>query len=98
MPHAPTQELHGGRTQRVILGESELRGEHTPFERGPLGPLDQRLPVEHVVLRDGPRGDALRRGGGEVAVLVEEAFLGYGRRHFSGDIVLLRLRGSGIGR
>lgn len=80
MPHLP-DEPHRGRVQRVIPGELELGGEDAAFERGAVGPLDERLPEEDVVLGDGPRGDAVGRGRGQELVLVEEAAGGDGGCH-----------------
>lgn len=72
MPHL-AQEAHRGRVQRVILRELELGGEDAAFEGGAVRALDQRFPEEDVVFGDGPGGDAVRGGGGEEFVFVEEA-------------------------
>lgn len=75
MPHPATDKLHMRRAQRIVLGELELGGENAALERGALGALDERLPLEHVVLGDGAGGDAIWRVCREVLVLVEQAFL-----------------------
>lgn len=94
MPHLP-DEPHRGRVQRVIPGELELGGEDAAFERGAVGPLDERLPEEDVVLGDGPRGDAVGRGRGQELVLVEEAAGGDGGCHGLGFWVWGRGKGKG---
>ena len=83
MPHL-AQELHRGRGQGVVLGEAQLGGEDAALEGRALGALDQRLPVEQVVLGDGARRDALGRVVGQRAVLLEEAAVGGGLRHGGG--------------
>ncbi len=94
MPHLP-QEPHRGRVQRVILGELELGGEDAAFEGRAVGALDQGFPEENVVFGDGTRGDAVRRGGGEEFVFVEEAAGGDGGCHgglFGGGWVVKECR------
>lgn len=71
MPDLP-QELHGGRRERVVLGELELGREDAAFERRALRSLDQGLPVQQVVLADGAGGDAVGRVVGEGAVLLQK--------------------------
>ena len=72
MPHL-AQEAHRWRVQRVVPGELELGWEDAALEGRAVGPLDQGFPEEDVVLGDGSGRDAVRRGGGEELVLVEEA-------------------------
>ena len=80
MPHL-AEELHRGRGEGIVLGEAQLGGEDTAFERRALGALDQRLPVQEVVFRHGPRGDAFGRVVGQRAVLLQEPAVGGGLRH-----------------
>lgn len=75
------QKTHGGRHERVVLGELELGGKDAAFVGSVLGPLDQGFPDEEVVFVDRAGGDALRRVLREVFVFLEEAFRRYGR-HF----------------
>lgn len=75
------EELHGGRGERVVLGELELGGEDAALEGCALRSLDEALPVEEIVLGDGAGGDTLGRVVGEGAVLLEEAPVGGGRSH-----------------
>lgn len=75
------EEPHAGRVERVVLGELELGGEDAALEGSAVGALDEGFPEEDVVLGDGARGDAVGRGGGQGAVLVEEAAGGEGRSH-----------------
>lgn len=75
------EEAHRGRGERVVLGEFELGREDAALEGGALGPLDEALPVQHVVLGDGPGGDALGGVVGEGAVLLEQPALGGGLGH-----------------
>lgn len=82
MPNS-TQKLHRRRTQRIILGELELRSKHASFKRCPFGSLYESFPVEHVIFGDGAGGNSFRRVGGEVFVFVEEALLRYVGAHFA---------------
>lgn len=72
MPHLP-QEAHRRRVQRIILGELQLGREDAAFKGRAVGSLDQGFPEEDVVFGDRAGGDAVRRGGGEELVFVEEA-------------------------
>lgn len=74
------QELHGRRGQRVVGRELELCREHAALEGRPFWPLYHGLPVQKVVLGDGPGGDSIGRVLGEHAVFLEQAAVG-GRRH-----------------
>jgi hypothetical protein len=67
-------ELHSRRHERVVLGEFELGGKDAAFLGGSFGALDHGFPKEEVVFVDGTGGNALWRVGGEVFVLLEEAF------------------------
>ena len=67
------EELHARGRQRVVLWELQLGGEDAALERRVLGPLDEALPVEEVVLGDGAGGDAVRGVVGQGAVFLEEA-------------------------
>ena len=49
------------RAEGVVLEELELRDEHVVLEVGSLRAGDGGLPLEEVVLRDGPGVDAVRR-------------------------------------
>lgn len=71
MPDATADKLHRRWTERVVLGELQLGGENAALERRAFGALDQRFPVEHVILGDGAGGDAVGGVGGEVFVFVE---------------------------
>jgi len=77
MPHT-AQEAHRRRHERVVFGELQLRGEDAAFIWCALGAKDHGFPDEEVVLVDGAGGDAIRRVGGEVFVLLEEALGGDG--------------------
>ncbi len=75
------QELHLRRAERVVFGELQFSREDPAFKGCVFGALDQGFPGEDVVFGDGTGGYAVRGGGGEEAVFVEEAFGGYGCRH-----------------
>lgn len=83
MPDLP-QELHGRRRQRVVLGEAQLGREDAALERRALGALDQRLPVQQVVLRHGTRRDALGRVVSQRPVFLQQPAVGGGLGHFGG--------------
>jgi hypothetical protein len=70
-------ELHGRRHERVVLGKFELCWEDAAFIWCSLGTLDHGLPQEEVIFVDWACCDALWRVGGEVLVLLEEAFRSY---------------------
>ena len=72
MPHL-AQKAHRGRVERVVPGELELGGVDAAFKGGAVGALDEGFPEEDVVFGDGAGGDAVRGGGGEELVFVEEA-------------------------
>lgn len=90
MPHV-RHKLHLGRRKRIVLGEPQLRGEHTAFKWRAFGPLDQRFPHKHVVFVYGARRDALGWVVEKCLVLFEEP-LGSRRRHCS---LVVAGRGSG---
>ena len=77
------QELHGRGGKRVVLGELELGRENTALERGSLGPLDERLPLQQVVFGDGASSDAIGRIVSQRAILLQEPSV-CGRRHGDG--------------
>lgn len=72
------KELHGGRHERVVLWELELGREHATFVRRALWSLYEGFPDKQIILVDGTGGDAIRRVGREVFVLLEEPLRGYG--------------------
>lgn len=79
------QELHFGRTKWIVFGKLEFGGEDTSLKGCVFGPLDQGFPGEDVVFGDGTSGYAVRWGGGEEAVFVEEPFGSYGCGHGLGN-------------
>lgn len=70
------EKLHRWGRQRIVLGELELRGEDAALKGGSFGALDEALPVQEVVFRDGAGGDALGGVVCEGAVFLEEAAVG----------------------
>jgi len=66
------QELHGGRHQRVVFGELELRWKDAAFVWRVLRALYESLPNEQIIFGDWTGGDTVRWVGGEVLVLLEE--------------------------
>lgn len=80
MPHI-AQEPHRRRRQRIVPWELELGGEDASFEGSSLWTLDQGFPDEDILLADGPRRDAFGWVRGQVLVLGEEPFGGYGSCH-----------------
>ena len=93
MPHT-AQEAHRRRHERVVFGELQLRGEDAAFIWSPLGTENHGFPDEEVVFVDGAGGDAIRRVGGEVFVLLEEALGSDGvhiRRRYQDDLREQRL-------
>lgn len=66
-------EFHRRWREGVILGKLELSREDTTLKWRPLGPLDQRLPVEEVVFGDWPCCDAFWWVVGQGTVFLEEA-------------------------
>ena len=75
-----TEELHGGRHERVVLGKLEFGGEDTSLVRCAFGALDHGFPDEQVILIDGAGRDAIGRIGGQVFVFLKEP-LGRDRVH-----------------
>lgn len=80
VPHVG-EELHRGRGEGVVFGELELGGEDAAFEGRAFGALDQGLPVQEIIFRDGAGGDAVRGVVREGAVLLEETAVGCALRH-----------------
>lgn len=80
VPDSTANKLHRRRAQRIILGELQFGGKDASFKWCAFRALDQGLPMEHVIFRDGTSRDAVGWVGGEVLVLVEETFL-RNRRH-----------------
>lgn len=84
MPHV-SEEPHGWRGKRIVLGELELGGKDTALERSALGALDKALPVKQIVFGDGASGDALGWVVGERAILLEQTAVGGRLRHDAGS-------------
>ena len=72
MPHL-AQKAHRRRIKRIVLWELQLGGEDAAFKGGAVGALDEGFPEKDVVFGDGAGGDAVRGGGGEEFVFLEEA-------------------------
>ena len=85
MPHLP-EKPHRGRVERVIPREFQLGWEDAAFEGGAVGALDEGFPEEDVVFGDRAGGDAVGRGGGQVAVFLEEAAGGHAGCHCGGGV------------
>lgn len=75
MPHSATNEFHGRRAQRVILGKLQFSGEDPTLKGSAFGALDKSFPVEHVVLRHRACGDTLWGVGGEILVFMKKTLL-----------------------
>jgi hypothetical protein len=75
------EKLHFGRIERIVFWKLELRGEYASLEGCVFGSLDQGFPGEDVVFCYWAGGYAVRWGGGEETVFVEEAFGCYSRGH-----------------
>ena len=67
-----TEELHGGRHERVVLGKLQFGREDPSLVRRAFGALDHGLPDEQVILIDWARRDAIGRIGGQVFVFLKE--------------------------
>lgn len=67
------EELHGGRHERVVLGEFELGGEDAAFVGSTLGAFDEGFPDEKIIFGYWAGGDAIWGILGEVLVLLKKA-------------------------
>lgn len=68
-----SEEPHRRRRKRIVLWKLEFGREHTTLEWRALRPLDQTLPMQEIIFRDGPRGDTFGRVVCQSAVFLEEA-------------------------
>lgn len=80
VPHIG-EEAHGGRGERVVLGELQLGREDAALKGGLLRTLDEAFPVEEIILGHRAGGDAFRGVVCEGAVFLEEAPVGGGLGH-----------------